>query len=150
MSWLSRKLAKLGCEDAFNESSVKAIIESEVEDGIKDLYYVSDGTFSYLDAGGEQETFSLSPAANTYIFSVLFDTSNLTQDGTFKVYYMVDGSNYRQINALDAAVTGGTTQAVCIDINTVIDGGVKVTYTEGADEGADRDIPYEISYKVVG
>lgn len=132
MSWLTRNLAKLGTIDAIQEVNTP-----------------NTGTFSYLDAGGEQDVVEFSLSASV-LRGFFFDTSNLTQNGTFKVYYKVDGTNYRQINSLDAAVTGGTTECIFIDLSSVgITSDIKVTYTEGGDEGAARDVPYEVTYQAV-
>jgi len=132
MTFLSRNLAKLGSIDAIKEQNTG-----------------TTATFSYLDAGGEQTIFELS-TARIVIKGIWFDTSNMAQNGTIKVYYKVDGTNYRQVNALDAAITGGTTECIYINLSSAgITSDFKVTYTEGGDEGAARDLPYEISYESV-
>jgi len=133
MSWLSRNLAKQGATDAR-----------------KDIHYDTSGTLSYLDAGGTQVVVTM--AASTHYLhmrGVWLDTSNLTQNGTFKVEYKIDGTNYQHINSLDAAVTGGTTKGIYIDLNVWTKHDLKVSYTEGGDEGAARDIPYTIIYTAI-
>lgn len=101
-----------------------------------------DSTLTYLDAGGEQTVIELTPGGVRLIVSTItLDLSNLTQNGTFKMYSKVDGTNYREIDSL--AVVAGDAGAVIsspFHINTDF----KITYTETVDEGADRDIPYRL------
>ena len=133
MSWTSENLAKKGATDAR-----------------KDIHYDTSGTLSYLDAGGTQVVVEMATSTHyLHMRGVWLDTSNLTQNGIFKVEYKVDGTNYRHINALDAAVTGGTTKAIYIDLNLWTKADLKVSYTEGVDEAAARDIPYSIIYTAI-
>ena len=105
-------------------------------------WVTEDGTLSYLDAGGEQTVAEVTPVGlRTIISTMTFDLSNLTQNGTFKLYSKVDGTNYRQIDSL--AVVAGDAGAVIVG-PFYIDTDFKVTYTESVDEGADRDIPYRL------
>ena len=115
----------------------------------------SASVFSYLDAGGEQDVVEYIPAADTgtVVRGIWLDLSNMTQDGTIKLYHKIDGTNYRQLNI------NGTTQSYAFTVADGVDGffiplvlgilySFKVTYTEGADEGAARNIPYQLMLHV--
>lgn len=101
------------------------------------------GTFSYLDAGGEQTVVELTPTNRIMITGVWIDLVNMTQDGTIKLYYKVDGSTYRQYNEISFTVASDP-DGVLIPAPSTIDADWKLTYTEGADEGAARAIPYAV------
>lgn len=114
----------------------------------------SSGTFSYLDAGGEQDVIAISNSTRKIIYGVWLDLSNMTQNGTVKLYYKIDGTNYRQVNMR------GTVQSYAFTVATGVDGlyinltfaitnDFKITYTEGADEGAARDILYSVIYRTI-
>lgn len=110
----------------------------------------SNGTFSYLDAGGEQDVAVVTPASGEIVQGIWLDLSNMAQNGTIKIYYKIDGSNYRQVSV------SGTVQSYAFTVADGVDGvyipgpfgfgpnQYKVTYEEGADEGAARAIPYVV------
>lgn len=113
----------------------------------------SSGTFSYLDAGGEQDVVEITNTTRKVVNGVWLDLSNMTQNGTIKVYYKIDGTNYRQVD-------NGGTQSYSFTVADGVDGyfvplvagiteDAKVTYEEVADEGAARDIPYQIVYRTI-
>lgn len=113
--------------------------------------YPSAGTYSYLDAGGEQTVIELTDGSYKMLGGIWLDLSNMTQNATIKCYYKIDGTNYRALSV------GGTVQSYAFTVADAIDGvyldlqiGIsydfKVTYEEGGDEGAARDIPYQIIY----
>lgn len=104
------------------------------------------GTLSYLDAGGEQTIAELTDGRARVIHSIFCDLSNMTQDGDLKLYAKIDGSNYRQIDT-HAFTVATDPDGVLIRGPIAIDHDVKLTYTEGADEGAARDLPYTIVYE---
>jgi hypothetical protein len=103
------------------------------------------GTSTYEDAGGEQTIIEIDSTDYLFITGILLDLSNMTQDGTLKLYSKIDGSNYRLSESL-SFTAAGLEDAVPIRSNynyrIAISGGFKLTYTEGVDEGADRAIPY--------
>lgn len=113
------------------------------------IHYKNDGSYSYLDAGLEQDVVSMAASTHYLHFFIWLDVSNLATNGTFKIYYKVDGTNYRHIDALDVTIVGGTTEAIYWkDIVTKYD--MKITYTEGADEGAGEPaILYSYIYTAV-
>lgn len=103
------------------------------------------GTLSYLDAGGEQTVVELTPSARIFIHGIFCDLNTITQDGDIKLYFKIDGSNYREFH--NHAFTVATdSDGVWLDVNAIVDDDFKVTYTEDADEGAARDIPYKLFY----
>jgi hypothetical protein len=108
---------------------------------------VVEGTYSYLDAGGEQTVFELVVQQRLRISGIWLDLVNMTQNGTIKAYYKIDGSNYREFLSSDFTVLTDS-DGVLININSGISHDIKVTYTEGSNEGAARDILYQMIYDV--
>ena len=106
---------------------------------------VQRGTYSYIDAGGEQTVDILATADRHYIKSIWLDLINMTQDGNIKLYYKIDGTTFREFASYDFTVLTDS-DGVLIDCGFGIEANLKITYEEGADEGAARDIPYEIDY----
>jgi len=104
------------------------------------------GTLSYLDAGGEQTVVEYSPGKRVTVHGIWLDLVNMTQDGTIKVYHKVDGSNYRLFKSVSFTVATDP-DGQLVEINASIDSDLKVTYTEGADEGAARDLPYALIHE---
>lgn len=101
------------------------------------------GTYAYLDAGAEQTIKEITATTRYTINGIFLDLVNITQDGHIKLYYKVDGTNYREF--ADYSFTVATdSDGVYIDLNMGMTEDFKITYTEDADEGADRDIPYSI------
>lgn len=102
-------------------------------------------TFTYLDAGGEQDVLEILPNDFAFITSVLIDTNALTQNGSFKLYHKIDGSNYRLSETISfTAASGEPAKVIASNFNFKIPIGLgfKLTYEEGVDEGANRDLPY--------
>lgn len=106
------------------------------------------GTFSYLDAGGEQTVIELVITDRKIIQGAWLDMVNLTQDGTVKCYYKVDGANYREVSS-EAFTVATDSDGWYIDLNMGVSDDFKITYTEGADEGAARNIPYAIVWQEI-
>lgn len=120
-----------------NVDSEVAVIKSQTSSS------VTSGTMSYLDAGGEQTVVEITGTDKSIIQSMLVDLTTMTQNGTVKVQSKIDGTNYvafRQENYTAAGPNKGVLFAFNVGINTDI----KITYTEGANEGADRAIPYRV------
>jgi hypothetical protein len=105
----------------------------------------SAGTFSYLDAGGEQTVLEMTLTTRREIKSVWLDVSTLPQDGDWKMYHKFDGSNYREF-ATGAFTVATDSDGILIDGFT-INNDWKITWTEDADEGAARNIPYNVIYQ---
>ncbi len=103
---------------------------------------VITGTFSYLDAGGEQTIFEVTGTAKFFVTGIMTDMTNITQNGTFKLYSKIDGTNYKELDS-QAFTVATDSDGVLFDFRIPIDTDFKLTYTEGADEGAARDISYK-------
>lgn len=111
----------------------------------------SSGTFSYLDAGGEQTVVELTTTTRKQVYGISLDLTNITIDAAvIKIYLKPDGTNYREIQAKRLTFNASTDgDGVYIDLNMGITSDFKVTFTEGGDEGADRDIPYSLVYRTI-
>lgn len=104
------------------------------------------GPFSYLDAGAEQDVYEDTSTTRRRIW---FDVSNrnMTQTGTFRIYRKVNGANY-DIYIVQAVVVGGGDERAW-DREFTTNQHWKITYEEDVDEGANRDIPYNIITQVI-
>ncbi len=105
----------------------------------------TNGTFTYLDAGGEQTVIEILPGNFSFITSIFIDTNALTQNGTFKIYNKIDSSNYRLSDTIAFTAASGEPAKVMASnfiFKIPIGGGFKLTYQESVDEGANRDLPY--------
>lgn len=99
------------------------------------------GTFSYLDAGGEQTILELADGASRVLCGGWLDSSAFTKNGTLAIYYKVDGTNYR---LLDTILVIAATPCVFFDSTYGIHYSWKITWTEALDEGAARALPYDL------
>lgn len=103
------------------------------------------GSLSYLDAGGEQTIFEVTGTKYFFISGMIVDTNTLTQNGTFKLYSKIDGTNYRLLDSQAFAVA--TDDGIILSANYAyrisIDTDFKLTYTESGDEGAARALPWK-------
>lgn len=108
----------------------------------------STGTFSYLDAGGEQDVIEITNSTRKIIDAIWVDTANLTNNGTFKIYYKVDGSNYRVLSNTTTIDFSLSAAYNLLSTSIAITSDIKVTYEEASDEGAVRNIPYSVIYEV--
>jgi hypothetical protein len=110
------------------------------------LHRTEDGTVSYLDAGGERTIAELTPSSvGLTLKGIWLDLVNMTNDGVIKIYYKIDGSNYRLIESYDFTVATDP-DGYFINLVMGITNDFKVTYTESADEGDDRNVPFQIVY----
>jgi len=108
-----------------------------------------DGTFTYLNAGGEQTIYEITPTQCIMIESFFLDLTTLTKDGYIKIYSKIDGTNYRLMYDSDYQVGVDAVGEVGFGY-LAIDSDMKITWTEDADEGSDRAIPYKLIYSVFG
>lgn len=107
------------------------------------------GTYAYLDAGGTQDVVEIvGDQRKKRLVSAFFDLVNMTQNGTLRVSYKIDASNYRIVH--EHAWVTTDPDGVLLDRYPGVFSDVKVTYTEAVDEGADRNIPYEVLMEVIG
>jgi len=134
--------------DNFSEGSQIAAGQSRDQD-LKDIYDLIDtaeavGSYTYLDAGGEQDVYEDTTTTRRRI-CVCVSNRNMTQTGTFRIYRKVDGANYDLYIAQAATVGVGDERAFDAEFTTSLPW--KITYEEDVNEGADRDIPYEVVVK---
>ena len=111
----------------------------------------SSGTYIYLDAGGEQTVVELSTSTRKIVYGIHLDLFNITIDGaTIKVYTKPDGSNYREVQAQRLTFNQSTDgDAIYVDLNMAITSDLKLTFEEGGEEGANRDIYYSLVYRTI-
>jgi len=104
------------------------------------------GPFSYLDAGGAQDVVEDTAVTRRHI-KLEFSNRNMTQTGTFKIYRKVDGTNYDLYASQAVTVGAGDERAFDAEFST--NQAWKLTYTEDADEGANRAIGFNVITQVV-
>jgi hypothetical protein len=108
----------------------------------------AEGTYAYTNAGGEQTIYENTEAGFIRVVNgIWLDLVNMTQNGTIRLYYKIDGTNYRLVTAQTFTVATDP-DGVYINVNMGVRQHYKITYEEGADEGADRNIPYLVSWEV--
>lgn len=105
----------------------------------------SAGNISYVHAGGEQTVIALTAPGRIVLQGAWLDLVNITKAGTVRLYYKIDGTNYRLVEALafDPAVDN---VGFFINLNMGLVNDVKITYQEGSDEGSNRTIYYDLIY----
>lgn len=99
------------------------------------------GAYTYTDAGGEQTVYE-DTATTVREVEVRVSNRNMTNPGTVRIYCKVDGSNYDHWRTRAMQVGEGDERAWSRRFSTTRPW--KITYEEDSDEGADRDIPYEV------
>ena len=100
----------------------------------------SNGPFSYLDAGGEQDVHE-STATTRRRATLVFNNRNMTQTGTFRFYIKTDGTNYDLDTTSAVTVSAGNDRVFRIEL--VTNQNYRLTYQEDANEGADRNIDFQ-------
>jgi len=103
------------------------------------------GPFSYLDAGGEQDVIEDTATTRRRV-SLEIDLTTMTQNGTIKLFRKVDGSTYILYTSTAFVVADGLD---VFDAQFTTNQAWKLTYTEGADEGAARSIPFNTVIEVI-
>lgn len=99
------------------------------------------GPYTYLDAGGEQDVHEDTSTTRRKI-CINLSNRNMTQAGKFRLYEKVDGTNYDELEEVATTVGAGDQRAWYREVT--VNQSLKITYEEDVDEGADRDIPFEI------
>ena len=117
-------------------AEVKALVDSAE----------ASGPYTYTDAGGEQTVYEDTATTRRHIWLEV-SNRNMTQTGKFRIYRKVDASNYDLWT--EQAVTVGAGDERVWDTNFVTNQAWKITYEEDANEGADRDIPYNVIIQVM-
>ena len=104
------------------------------------------GPMSYLDAGGEQTVRENVLGTRRRVW-LNFSSRNMTQTGTFRVYFKVDGANYDLYAEQPVTVGAGDERA--FDAEFTVNQDWKLTYEEDVNEGAARDIPYNVIIQAI-
>jgi hypothetical protein len=108
-----------------------------------------DGTVVLPDGSTAEEDLLIIEAygATFSLTAVNLDLSNLTQNATFRVYYKIDGTNYRR--RFGTGVAGGVISWTTADgpwlalsLNGVWDHDIKITIQSAGEEAAPRDVIY--------
>ena len=150
---LQSLLAALGIPDVAAKSLYTCLITDRLDSATIGLSAIktvvssddSSGSFSYLDAGGEQVVVKITTTTRKTIQGIWLDLVNMTQNGTIKLYYKIDGATYREFDSFAFTVLTDS-DGIYINLNMGITNDFEVRYTEGAEEGAARAIPYSIIY----
>ena len=106
---------------------------------------IVSSSYTYLNAGSAQDIVEVTNTKKVFVHGIFVDCTALTQNGTLGFSVKVNGTNYRQV--AKAAFTVATDDSVYLQINATVDKDFKFTWLEGADEGADRALPYKLSYE---
>lgn len=104
-----------------------------------DVNSETNGPFSYLDAGSEQDVHESTAVIRRRV-NIVFNNQNMTQTGTFRLFIKTDGTTYDQYNA--TLVTIGASDDRVFNYEFVTNQNYKITYQETADESAARDIDF--------
>lgn len=108
-----------------------------------------DGTIVHPAGSTAEEDLLIIEAygATFSLTTVNLDLSNLTQNATLRVYYKIDGINYRR--RFGTGATGGVVSWTTADgpwlailLNGVWDHDIKITIQSAVAEAAPQDIPY--------
>jgi len=102
----------------------------------------ANGTYAYTNAGAEQTIYENTDSGTLKVVNGFWlDLVNMTQNGTIRLYYKVDGTNYRLVTSQTFTVLTDS-DGIYINVNMGLKDAFKITYEEAADEGADRNLPY--------
>ena len=134
-----------------NSSGTKLAVGVSLPDMITTLTALVDsaqftGPMSYLDAGGEQTVRENILGTRRRVW-LNFSSRNMTQTGTFRVYFKVDGANYDLYAEQPVTVGAGDERA--FDAEFTVNQDWKLTYEEDVNEGAARDIPYNVIMQAI-
>ena len=99
------------------------------------------GPYSYLDAGGEQDVYENAAVTRRKV-ALSVSNRNMTKTGVFRIYRKENAVNYDLW--IEQPVTVGAGDERVWDKEFKTNQHWKITYEEDADEGAARDIPYNV------
>ncbi len=106
-----------------------------------------DEVVTHPDSTSEETLLDISvDDVTAFIGNINLDLDALTQNATIRVYYKIDGSNYRRRygTGISGGVIAWTTSDgpwVPIVIDDVVDHDIRVTLQSAVSEGAPRQIP---------
>lgn len=101
----------------------------------------TNGPFSYLDAGGEQDVHE-STAVTRRRASLVFNNQNMTQTGSFRFFIKTDGTTYDLDTTSAVTISAGDDRVFRIEV--VTNQNYKLTYEEDVDETAARAIDFHV------
>lgn len=104
------------------------------------------GPYTYLNAGGNQVVYTDARTVRRLI-SLELDLSNMAQDGTVRLYRMTDAAIY-EIWIEQAFDVAGAEKIWTRD-DIVTSQPFRINYEEAVDEGADRDIPFNVVTRIL-
>jgi hypothetical protein len=108
----------------------------------------AESTYVYTNAGGEQTIYENNDTGFVrQVNGIWLDLVNMTQNGTIRLYYRIDKVNYRLVTAPTFTVATDP-DGVYINVNMGVTDKFKITYEESVDEGADRNVPYSVTWEV--
>ena len=100
------------------------------------------GTVSFDEtAAGEATFFTVARSRRARVGSIYLDTSNITQNTTFRLYERIDGTNYRLV--VETAFVAASADGFRFDEFTTYRG-FRVTGQCGGGGGGSVDVPYAV------
>jgi hypothetical protein len=99
------------------------------------------GNFTLTSDTDEHTIIELTPTVTTYLYNFWLDIDALTQNCTLRIYYKIDGSNYREVVPMRLANVDPANQALALK-EQIIDADWKITVQSATVEGANRTIYY--------
>jgi hypothetical protein len=133
---------QLTIDDAYPVTSAIAELQARLVE-LKHLNATASvrGSYTYTDAGGTQAVITFTPIDSVKLSGIFLDLNAMTQNGTVTVSYQIDGTNARDFHTVPFAIATSL-KGMYLDIPAIIDDAIVVNYTEGANEGAARSIPF--------
>jgi hypothetical protein len=109
-----------------------------------DCPVATSDTFTLANSVAEQTLleFTVTTANITEVNSLILDLNALTQECTIKVYFKVDGSNYREATAFRLTSIPSADRLALVMQEVKVACTMKITITSIVAEGATRAIPY--------
>jgi hypothetical protein len=112
--------------------------------GVSGTIAPTNGVYAHPSGVGEQIAFTVPAVGPIELKTLYLDLVNLTQNCTIRVYYQIDGANYRQIDIFNWTVAMG--DGVYFR-EIAVNAAVQVTVQSAVAEGAVRNIPYQYLVK---
>lgn len=126
-----------------NSFWVNGVNKTECLDNI-DCPVATTGTFTLANSVAEQTLleFNVETTNITEVNQLYLDLDALTKNCTLKVYFKIDGSNYRESTAMRLTNLGSADQLALVLSELKLACDMKITITSIELEGATRAIPY--------
>jgi hypothetical protein len=104
----------------------------------------TSGTYSLVTGTSELTVVTLTNTENIIVTGIWLDLVNLTQSCTVRVYFKIDGTNFREFSTTSWSTV--MADGLLINGDMPIDSDLRVTIQSGVAEGVTRSIPYKIFY----